>query len=119
MITVINSFACEPEQQENLVRASRDAAPEFGALPGIAAATLHRSLDGTRVVNHVQVRSVEDYENLRKVGGLLRSHQQICNRKARCSRLRSCGHAGSGGGPNFLLIARESHTFVREAQVIC
>ena len=38
------------------------------ALPGIVAATLHRSLDGTRVVNYVQVRSVEDYENLRKVG---------------------------------------------------
>ena len=35
---------------------------------GIVAATLHRSLDGTRVVNYVQVRSVEDYENLRKVG---------------------------------------------------
>jgi quinol monooxygenase YgiN len=68
MISVINSFACEPEQQENLVRALRDAAPELGALPGIVAATLHRSLDGTRVVNYVQVRSVEDYENLRKVG---------------------------------------------------
>ena len=68
MITVINSFACEPEQQENLVRALRDAAPELGALPGIVAATLHRSFDGTRVVNYVQVRSVEDYENLRKVG---------------------------------------------------
>jgi hypothetical protein len=36
MITVINSFACEPEQQENLVRALRDAAPELGALPGTA-----------------------------------------------------------------------------------
>jgi hypothetical protein len=35
------------------VRALRDAAPKFGALPGIAAATLHRSLDGTRVVNYV------------------------------------------------------------------
>jgi hypothetical protein len=33
MITVINSFACEPEQQENLVRASRDAAPELGHCP--------------------------------------------------------------------------------------
>jgi len=66
MITSSNSFPCEPKQQENLVRALRDAAPELGALPGIVAPTLHRSLDGTRVVNYVQVRSVEDYENLRK-----------------------------------------------------
>ena len=43
MITIINSFPCEPKQQENLVRALRDAAPELGALPGIVAATLHRS----------------------------------------------------------------------------
>jgi len=69
-VTVINSFACEPEQQENLVTAWRDAAAELGALPGIVSAALHRTLDGTRVVNYVQVRSVE---------GLLRSHHQVRN----------------------------------------
>jgi Antibiotic biosynthesis monooxygenase len=47
MITIINSFPCEPKQQENLVRALRDAAPELGALPGMVAATLHRSLDAS------------------------------------------------------------------------
>jgi hypothetical protein len=50
------------------VNAWRDAAAELGKLPGIVSAALHRSLDGTRVVNYVQVRSLEDWENLRKVG---------------------------------------------------
>ncbi len=68
LVTVINSFSCEPEQQENLVSAWRDAATELGALSGIVSAALHRSLDGTRVVNYVQVRSVEDWENLRNIG---------------------------------------------------
>ena len=68
LVTVINSFACEPGQQENLVSAWRDAAAQLGKLPGIVSAALQKSLDGTRVVNYVQVRSVEDWENLRKVG---------------------------------------------------
>jgi heme-degrading monooxygenase HmoA len=68
LVTVINSFACEPEQQENLIGAWREAAAELGKLPGVVSAALHKSLDGTRVVNYVQVRSVEDWENLRKVG---------------------------------------------------
>jgi hypothetical protein len=68
LVTVINSFACEPDQQENLISAWRDAAGELGKLPGVVSAALHKSLDGTRVVNYVQVRSVEDWENLRKVG---------------------------------------------------
>jgi predicted glycosyltransferase len=31
------------------------------------SAALHKSVDGTRVVNDMRVRSVEDWENLRKV----------------------------------------------------
>jgi len=34
---------------------------------------LHRSRDGTRVVNYAQLRSAQDRENLRKVGQL-RAH---------------------------------------------
>lgn len=68
LVTVINSFSCQPGQQDNLVSAWCDAAAELNALPGIVSTALHKSLDGTRVVNYVQVRSVEDWENLRKVG---------------------------------------------------
>ena len=67
LVTVINSFTCEPGQQDNLVSARRDAAAELGKLPGLVSAALHKSLDGTRVVNYAQVRSLEDWENLRKV----------------------------------------------------
>ena len=66
LVTVINSFAGEPGQRENLVSAWRDAAAQLGKLPGIVSAALHKSLDGTRVVNYVG--SVEDWQNLRKVG---------------------------------------------------
>jgi hypothetical protein len=59
LVTVINSFSCEPEQQENLVSAWSEAAAELGKLRGIVAAALHKRLDGTRVVNYVQVRSVD------------------------------------------------------------
>jgi heme-degrading monooxygenase HmoA len=68
LVTVINAFTCEPGQQEDLVSAWRDAAAELGKLPGMVSAALHKSVDGTRVVNYVQVRSVGDWENLRKVG---------------------------------------------------
>src|SRR5271166_2051274 len=68
VVTLINAFACEPAQQENLMKAWRDAEAELGVLPGVVSAALHRSFDGTRVVNYGQLRSVEDWENLRKVG---------------------------------------------------
>jgi len=70
-----------------------------------------------RVVNYVQVRSVEDYETFARSARrrLLRSHRQIRNRKARCSRLRSCRHAGSAAS-KLLLIARER--LRRGAQII-
>jgi hypothetical protein len=64
---VIDAFTCEAEQQEDLVSTWRDAAAELGRLPGIVSAALHKSVDGTRAVNDMQVRSAEDWENLRKV----------------------------------------------------
>jgi hypothetical protein len=65
----LNNRSCTTEaaQQEDLVGACRDAAAELGKLPGIVSAALHKSVDGTRVVNDMLVRSVEDWENLRKV----------------------------------------------------
>jgi heme-degrading monooxygenase HmoA len=68
IVTVINVFSCEPSQQDALIKAWQDAPAELGKLPGAVSAALHKSLDGTRVVNYVQMRSMEDWENLRKVG---------------------------------------------------
>ena len=68
LVTVINVFSCEPEQQDALVKAWQEVAAELGKLPGVASAALHKSVDGTRVVNYAQLRSADDWENLRKVG---------------------------------------------------
>ncbi len=39
-----------------------------GCSPGVISTALHRSLDGTRVVNYGQLRSAADWEKLREVG---------------------------------------------------
>jgi hypothetical protein len=46
----------------------RDAEPELGMMLGVISTALHRSLDGTRVVNYGQLRSAQDWERLREVG---------------------------------------------------
>ena len=68
LITVISTFSCDPAQQAGLVDAWREAIAEFGPMPSVVAAALHRSVDGTRVVNYGQVRSLQDLEKLREMG---------------------------------------------------
>jgi len=68
-ITLINVFTCEPENQQKLVDAWIKATEEvLGQMPGILSAALHRSKDGTRVVNYAQWRSAEDWNNLVQAG---------------------------------------------------
>ncbi len=76
-VTLINVFSCEPAAQNALVEAWREAETELGTLPGVVSAALHRSLDGTRVVNYGQLRSVEDWENLRKIGRMKAYFERI------------------------------------------
>jgi hypothetical protein len=40
----------------------------LGKLPGIISASLHKSKDGTRVVNYAQWRNVEGWEELGRAG---------------------------------------------------
>jgi hypothetical protein len=69
IVTLINAFSCEPKAQNELIKAWQDATEiELGQLPGIVSAALHRSLDGTRVVNYAQWRSAADWDNLTRVG---------------------------------------------------
>jgi hypothetical protein len=71
LVTLINVFSREPEFQNDLIKAWQGATEaELGGLAGIVSAALHRSLDGTRVVNYAQWRSAEDWENLIRVGQL-------------------------------------------------
>jgi hypothetical protein len=57
MVTLINAFSCEPQNQQSLIDSSiRATEAEQGKLPGIISAALHRSKDGMRVVNYAQWR---------------------------------------------------------------
>lgn len=62
VVTVIIVFTVEPEHQQQLI----DTIVEFIEIavkyqPGFVSATLHKSLDGVRVINYAQWRSLENY----------------------------------------------------------
>ena len=67
LLTLINIFTVEPAKQpellELLTRATQDSVRHVA---GFVSATLHRSLDGTKVAMYAQWRSVEDYEAMRR-----------------------------------------------------
>jgi hypothetical protein len=50
-----------------------------GKLRGIVSDALHKSVDGTRVVSYVQVRSVDDWEKFRKVSQTKGYFDRIAN----------------------------------------
>ena len=63
VITVIVIFAVEPERQQELV----DTILEFAETgvkhqPGFVSSSIHKSLDGLRVMNYAQWKSQEDYQ---------------------------------------------------------
>ena len=60
LITLINVFETKPEQQQVLLDQLSRFADSVKDEPGLIGAALHRSTDGTRVVNYTQWRSEED-----------------------------------------------------------
>lgn len=64
LATVINVFEVEPDRQAELA-GFLSAATEtvIRHLPGFISVSIHKSLDGTRVVNYAQWASREDVEN--------------------------------------------------------
>ncbi len=79
--TLINVFTVTSENQQRLVDLLVEATDEvMQHLPGFVSAAIHASLDGTRVVNYAQWRTVEDFRamlenpvaapHLRAAGGL-------------------------------------------------
>lgn len=63
MITFINIFTVAPENQQALVDILVEATHEvMNRQPGFISVTIHKSLDGTRVVNYAQWRSRTDFE---------------------------------------------------------
>jgi len=67
VLTLVNVFSVRPENQQKLVDMLVEATDKtMKKLPGFLSASIHRSLDGTRVVNYAQWRSKEDFEAMRK-----------------------------------------------------
>ena len=72
MVTLINVFTVAPGEQARLLHLLARATQEFVATaPGFLSATLHRSLDGSKVTMYAQWRSVEAYEAMRRDPGPL------------------------------------------------
>lgn len=55
LVTLINVFTVDPEKQARLIELWQRATDDvIRHLPGFVSATIHRSLDGTKVVNYAQ-----------------------------------------------------------------
>jgi quinol monooxygenase YgiN len=67
LVTLINVFTVEPANQERLLDLlARATETSVRHAPGFISASLHRSLDGTKVTMYAQWRSVEDYDAMRQ-----------------------------------------------------
>lgn len=63
ILTLINVFTVPPENQQKLAYVLIEATEKtMKHLPGFISANIHRSLDGTRVVNYAQWQCREDFE---------------------------------------------------------
>jgi quinol monooxygenase YgiN len=76
LMTLVNIFTVSPDKQielaELLVRATEET---MRHLPGFISATIHRSIDGTKVINYAQWRSQADFSAM-KDNPMARPHMQ-------------------------------------------
>jgi antibiotic biosynthesis monooxygenase (ABM) superfamily enzyme len=77
VVTQINVFTVPPDRQQELIELLSEAAVFASSVPGWISASVHRSLDGTRVVNYAQSKDLERARNiinaLREAGWLDRN----------------------------------------------
>jgi len=67
VLTLINVFTVDPAKQRELIALLTQATQaSVRHVPGFVSASLHRGLDGTRVVMYAQWRSRADYEAMRR-----------------------------------------------------
>jgi quinol monooxygenase YgiN len=67
LLTLINVFTVEPVNQLQLIELlARTTETSIRHVPGFISASLHRSLDGTKVTMYAQWRSVADYQAMRE-----------------------------------------------------
>lgn len=64
-ITLVNTFTVEPSKQRELVDLLNEATETtMRHLPGFISASIHQSLDGTRVVNYAHWASEADFKKM-------------------------------------------------------
>ena len=62
LMTLVNVFTVTPDKQSELADLLVHAGEEtMRHLPGFISASIHRSLDGTKVINYAQWRSQADF----------------------------------------------------------
>jgi len=67
LVTLINVFTVEPANQQQLLELlARATETSVRHAPGFISASLHRSLDGTKVTMYAHCRSVADYQAMRE-----------------------------------------------------
>jgi heme-degrading monooxygenase HmoA len=80
VVVHINVFTVAPERQQQLVDSLIETIHAARTVPGWLSARLHRSYDGTRVVNYVQYESQEAAQAVLKhlaAGGYLKRNTQL------------------------------------------
>jgi quinol monooxygenase YgiN len=67
VLTLVNVFTVKRDDQQQLVALLVEATDKtMKHLPGFISANIHRSLDGTKVVNYAQWRSKQDFEAIKQ-----------------------------------------------------
>ena len=64
VVTQINVFTVAPENQQALIELLIESAKSVCEIPGWISASVHRSADGTRVVNYAQAENMEAQERI-------------------------------------------------------
>ncbi len=68
VLTLINVFTVEPENQRQLLDLLTSATEDsVRHAKGFISASVHRSLDGKKVAMYAQWRSLEDYQAMRRI----------------------------------------------------
>jgi len=83
ILTLVNVFTVDPPLQQKLVDTLVEATEmTMKHIPGFISASIHKSYDGTKVVNYAQWKSREDFE------AMTRNPEAIPHMKA-CAALAS------------------------------
>jgi len=76
--TFINTFRCRPADQDRVVQLNVEIIENVAVgQPGFISATVHRSLDGTRVVNYLQWQTAGHLAAMQRSPAFQRIAQQL------------------------------------------